>query len=109
LKAALDKVAGAVADASVAEFLRPPGAGPGPVAVPGFVRDMSRAFAELQAARQDADYNWNVNFSHTDALLLCRRAAGAISIWQACDNPSERDFKRALGLLMLLKGRLRAD
>lgn len=59
LKIALSKVKSATADASVAEFLRPPSSASGSVQVPRFVQAMARAFVDAQVKREAADYDLN--------------------------------------------------
>jgi hypothetical protein len=109
LKAALGKVSGASADASVVDLLRRRGLNTGPVAPPAFVRGVAKVFAEARAARIDADYDLNVDVGEADAHVLLARVGQAIAAWRAADSPPDRDFKQALGLLMLLNGKLRRD
>lgn len=109
LKTALDKVRGPVAEASVADFLRPAGSGVGQVTVPIFVQNLAKAFADAQAKRHDADYDLNKSLSAVDARLLRARVKRVTVAWRAANAASERDFKHALCVLMLLKGKLRSD
>lgn len=109
IKTALDKVRGAQADASVGEFLRVAEAAPGPVTPPLFVRNLANAFVDAQAKRFDADYDMNKPLSELDARLLRERARRVILAWRAANTPADRDFKRALCLLILLKGQLRSE
>lgn len=109
LKAALDKVRGATVEASVADFLRPAGAGSGNVAVPVFVQNLAKAFADAQAKRHDADYDLNKSLSEVDARLLRARVKRVIAVWRSANSKSDRDFKHALCVLMLLKGKLRSE
>lgn len=108
-KTALGKVSGAKADASVVDLLRRRGLSTGAVEPPAFVRDVAHVFAEAQAARHDADYDLNVNVGEADAHVLLARVRQAIAEWRAADSPADRDFKQALGLLMLLNGNMRRD
>jgi hypothetical protein len=109
LKAALDKVKGQTADASVSEFLSPPGPFITPVAVPRFARRMASVFAETQTRRHIADYDLNTPLSELDARLIHNRVKRAIAEWRAATTAQDKDFKHALCLLMLLKGKLRQD
>lgn len=109
IKTTLDKVRGAQVDASVEDFLRPPGVAAGPVAPPSFVQNLANAFADAQAKRHDADYDLNKPLSELDARLLRARARRVIAAWRAANNAADRDFKHTLCVLILLKGQLRAD
>jgi hypothetical protein len=109
IKTALDKVRGTNVDQAVADFLRQPGAAAGPVLCPAFAQVLAKSFADAQAKRHDADYDLNKQLSETDARLLRSRVKRAIDAWRAADAPSDRDFKHALCMLMLLKGQLRRD
>jgi hypothetical protein len=109
LKTALGKVSGGNVDNSVADLLRPRGDDAGAVASPTFARDIARVFAAAQTTRQDADYDLNVEISEADAHLLLEQIRRAIANWRAASEPADRDFKQALGILMLLKGQLRRD
>ncbi len=108
-KATLDKVRGVRADASVEDFLRPPGVALVPVAPPLFVRNLANAFIDAQAKRHDADYDLNKPLSELDARLLRTRARRVIAGWRAANTAADRDFKNALCILILLKGQLRAE
>ncbi len=105
----LDKVRGAHVDASVEDFLRSPGVAPVPVAPPSFVQNLANAFIDAQAKRHDADYDMNKLLSELDARLLRIRARRVIAAWRAANTAVDRDFKRALCVLILLKGQLRAE
>jgi hypothetical protein len=59
IKASLEKVRGQNVDPSVADLLRPRGIAAGPVAPPGFARNLAIAFSDAQAKRHDADYDLN--------------------------------------------------
>jgi hypothetical protein len=107
-KLALDKVRGAHVEASVAEFFRY-GAGTGPVVVPRFIRDVALAFIDAYAKRQDADYNLNERLSAADARLLRLRVRRVIRAWRAANSVQTRDAKKALCILLLLKGQLRPE
>ena len=108
VKAALDKVRGATADATVADFLRGQGA-PGAVTVPAYVQSVARTFTDAQAKRHDADYDLNKFLSEIDARLLRARIARVIRQWRGANSRADRNFKHALCLLILLKGKLRSD
>lgn len=109
VKIALDKVRGASAELSVAEFLRPGGGQATDVAVPAFVQNIAKAFADAQAKRHDADYDLNKSLSEVDARLLRARVRRVIAAWRGATSKADRDFKHALCILVLLKGKLRAD
>lgn len=110
LKTALDKVRGRNVDASVADFLRGPNdAEDEAVSSPAFVQDVANAFRDAQTKRYDADYDLNKNPSEADARLLHTRVSRVIDGWRAAQSPAERDFKHALCMLMVLKGKLRND
>ena len=109
LRMAFDKIRGTVVDPSVADLLRPRGVVPGPVACPAFARDLANAFSDAQAKRHDADYDLNKDMSEADARLLMARTRRVIAAWRAADTAADRDFKQALGLLLLLKGQLRRE
>lgn len=109
LKQALGKVTGSNVDPAVADLLCPPGQVSKAVRVPVFVRQMARTFSDAQAARHEADYNWNATITLQEARLWCLRVTDAMIAWHEADSPADRDFKHALALLMLLRGRLRPD
>ena len=109
IKVALEKVKGANVDDSVADFLRPLGGAQGPVAPPPFAQRMAAAFFDAQAKRHDADYDLNKALSETDARLLRSRVDRAIVDWRNAKTATDKDFKTALCMLMLLKGKLRGD
>jgi len=105
-KTTLNKVRGASADASVEDFLRPSGVAAAPLVPPRFVRDLANAFTDAQAKRIDADYNLNKALSELDARLLRARVTRVIGAWRAANTASDRDFKHALCILILIKGQL---
>jgi hypothetical protein len=78
IKTTLDKIRGQHVDASIADFLRPPGITLPPVAAPLFVRNLANAFVDAQAKRHDADYDMNKLLSELDARLLSTRARSVI-------------------------------
>lgn len=108
-KTALAKVRGGRIDASVEEFLRPPGEAVGPITPPLFVRNLANVFIDAQAKRHDADYDLNKPLSELDARLLRIRAEGVIAGWRAANTTTDRDFKNALCVLILHKGQLRIE
>jgi hypothetical protein len=109
IKTTLDKMRGAQVDASFEDFLRSPGIAAGPVASPPFVRNLANAFADAQEKRHDADYDLNKPLSELDARLLRERTHLVIAGWRAANTATDRDFKNALGVLIVLKGQLRAE
>ncbi|OYW35816.1 MAG: hypothetical protein B7Z42_13725 [Brevundimonas sp. 12-68-7] len=70
---------------------------------------MAAAFSDSQAKRHDADYDMNASLSETDALVLATRVERAISDWSTARTAADRDFKHALCLLLVLKGKLRTE
>lgn len=55
-------------------------------AVPPNLRDVAKAFVELQQARHEADYNLARSFSRAEAQALVDRADQAFNDWQAIRN-----------------------
>lgn len=108
IKTALDKVRGATVDASVADMMRPGGILGGPVRPPDFARLVAAAFSDAQAKRHDADYDLNKTLTELDARLLASRVRRVIKAWRT-SGAATRDFKHALCILMMLKGRLRRE
>lgn len=108
IRSALDKIRGQNADASIADFVGP-GIGNEPFQPPRFAKEFARLFADAQSKRHDADYNLNEPLGEEDAWSLHNRAKIAIDDWRAANTPADRDFKKAICLLILLKGRLRPD
>lgn len=107
VKAGLDRVEGASPDKLSLPFFRS-GEDIDPLQTPDFARTMAKTFANAQAKRHDADYNMNQTLSAEDAEELADRSTKAIGAWEAAGSPAERDFKAALGILMLLGGKLRS-
>jgi len=108
LRTALDKIRGAQINDSVRGFFQIGIAGP-PTAAPLFAQNLARAFIDAQTKRESADYDLNEPLSETDARLLRLRVRRAIRTWRAASEPEDRDFKRALSILILLKGQLRQE
>jgi hypothetical protein len=108
-KIALDKVRGARVDDSVADLLRPAGIASGDVVAPAFARELAVVFSDAQAKRHDADYDRNSRLSELDATVLIDRVEKCVRVWRSANSASDRDFKHALCVLMLLKGQLRRD
>lgn len=106
LRTALDKIRGAQINDSVRAFFQA-GIGAPPLAAPLFAQNLARAFLDAQTKRESADYDLNEPLSETDARLLRLRVRRAIRTWRASNTPAERDFKRALSILILIKGQLR--
>jgi len=109
LKTTFNKLRGATVDATIAELLREPGGAAGQVAVPLFVQNLAKAFLDTQAKREDADYNLNEPLSESDARLVSSRVRRAIVGWRGATDWSDRDFKHAICVLLLLRGQLRKD
>lgn len=65
--------------------------------------------ADAQAKRHDADYDLNKPLSELDALIVHSRVTQAIRQWRGATSAADKDFKHALCMLMLLKGKLRSD
>ena len=106
VRTALDKIRGAQINDSVRSYFQIGISGP-PVAAPPFAQNLARAFIDAQTKRESADYDLNEPLSETDARPLRLRVRRAIRTWRAATEPEERDFKRALAILILLKGQLR--
>ena len=100
-RVALDKLKGPHIDASVREFFNGP--------APAYVTDLARAFADAQTKRLDADYDLNKPLSEADARLLRLRVRRVIRNWRGASSVADRDFKKAVCLLILLKGQVRND
>jgi hypothetical protein len=109
MKTALNKIKGRTVDKSVEEFLRPPGAVSGVVATPAFAQKLADVFSDAQSKRENADYDLNMPMSERDAKLLRTRVERAIRNWRSANTAADRDFKHAVCMLMLLKGRIRQD
>ena len=109
IKTALEKARGPTVDSSVADLMRPAGVVGGAVQSPDFARRLAAAFSDAQAKRHDADYDLNKALTELDARLLASRVRRVIKTWRASGSIGDRDFKHALCILMMLKGRLRRD
>lgn len=107
-KTVFDKLRGTTVDPGYAEFLRF-GAGREEVEVPPFAREFALAFSDAHAKRQDADYNLNADLSAADARLLRLRVRRVIRRWGRANGAGDRDLKKAICLLILIKGQLRPD
>lgn len=108
IKTALDRVRGNAIDQQFSDFFRYKAAAGTPVP-PRFVREMARVFSDAQSKRHDADYNLQQALSARDATLLQRRVREVIKLWRASKSQQDRDFKKAICLLIVLKGNLRSD
>lgn len=108
VKTALDRVRGNRVDALFADFFRYKGAADDPVP-PRFAQEMARTFSDAQSKRHDADYNLQEPLSARDAALLNRRIRRTIKLWRSATSHEERDFKKAICFLILVKGQLRAE
>lgn len=106
LKTTLDKIRGQQIISSVQTFFQMGILGP-PAAAPRFAQNLGRAFLDAQTKRESADYDLNEPLSETDARLLRGRVRRAIRVWRAANTSADRDFKRALSILILMKGQLR--
>lgn len=102
MRVAMGKVQGAKIDASVSEFFDAEAPRP-------FVRTLAEVFLRAQDRRHEADYDLNAALTELDARVLIESVREAVAAWQAAATAADRDFKQALSLLMLLKGRLRSD
>ena len=108
LRKALDKVRGSRINESVRPFFQRGIAGP-PVAAPVFAQNLARRFIDAHTKRESADYDLNKALSEKDARILQRRVRREIRAWRAANTPADRDSKRAISVLILLKGQLRQD
>jgi len=110
IKVALEKVRRRTVDVSVEDFLRSPTAAlGGTISTPAFARRVAIAFLDAQTKRHEADYDLNAPLSEADARLPRLRVERAIEEWRHSRSDSDRDFKHALCMLMLLKRRLRSE
>jgi cytochrome P450 len=109
LRTALNNVRLANVESSVEEALRSASVPAGAVASPLWVQNIAKAFLDAQGKREDADYNLNEPLSEADARLLQSRVSRAIAAWRAANTASDRDFKHALCMLLLLKGQIRRE
>jgi hypothetical protein len=109
IKKTLDKISGAKVDASVRDFLRPRHAAGDDFSAPDFARHLAKVFSELQLKRHEADYDLNALIGKVDARIMILRVAAAISDWRTADTSDDHDFKKAVSVLMLLKGELRRE
>jgi uncharacterized protein (UPF0332 family) len=108
IRAAFDKIRGEDVDRSVADFLLGIQGAARP-ATPIFAREMARVFIDAKSKREDADYDRNKTLSEADATILISRIEGAVADWHLANSATDRDFKHALFILMLLKGKLRSE
>ncbi len=81
----------------------------GAVASPPFARSMATAFADAKASRHDADYDRNKVVIVQNATQVIERVEQAIDEWQQATAPADRDFKKAICMLMLLQGKMRSS
>jgi hypothetical protein len=109
INVALGKVGGATIESAIANFFRAPGGNVGALPSPAFARDVAKAFSDAQTKRHDADYDMNKALSETDARLLRARVGRAIDGWRKANTAADKDFKHAVCLFMLLRGKLRED
>jgi hypothetical protein len=107
MKTALEKVRKDQVDPNFSDFFRPGAQQGGPVDSPAFVRTIATAFPDAQAKRHDADYDLNAPLSEQDAVFLASRVERAILQWRQATTAADKEFKQALCLLMLLRGRLK--
>jgi hypothetical protein len=106
LKLAMEKVRGQALDPSISALFERDGVVPVP---PPFVRELAKTFVDAQTKRHDADYDLNKPLSEVDARLLRGRIARVVRNWKNANSAEDRDFKRALCLLIVLKGQLRPE
>lgn len=103
-KLALGRVRGSAIDTSVQVYF-----GLGTASAPDFARNLANTFVDAQAKRLDADYDLNAILSEDDARVLLDRIKDDIAGWRNAKSQSDKDFKHALSLLILLNGKLRAE
>ncbi|WP_376866063.1 hypothetical protein [Brevundimonas staleyi] len=101
-KTALGKIRGARIDESLTPFF-------GVAVAPDFARTFAQVFADAQAKRHEADYDLNATLDEADALVLIDRVRGAIAGWSGSATRDDRDFKHAICLLVVFKGKLKPD
>ncbi|MFE0752950.1 hypothetical protein ACFW16_03270 [Inquilinus sp. NPDC058860] len=106
IRLAFIKIEGKAIDKSIVDFLRGDAVGVDDQA-PHFAREMARTFLLAQAKREAADYDLNMPLGRDDARTLRRRVSQAIAEWRMATGQADRDFKRAICMLMLLNGQLR--
>ena len=109
IRVTMEKIRGASVNSSVQDFLRHPGTSGPVVCVPSFAQELARAFLDVHLQRMDADYDLNKSLSERDAVVVRNRVRRAIAGWRAAKTPSDKDFKSALCVLMLLNGKLRTE
>jgi hypothetical protein len=109
IKKTLDKISGANVHDSVRDFLRPRNAAAINFSAPNFARFLAQIFSELQVKRHKADYDLNAPIGKVDARITILKVAAAIGDWRRASTDDDRDFKKALSVLMLLKGELRRE
>lgn len=102
LKRTLSKVGGGAISPDLHEYF-------GVVVAPEFIRTLAVVTLRAQDQRLEADYDLNAVVSETTATVLIDDVEAAIAGWQANNNVADRDFKHALGLLLVLQGQLRRD
>jgi hypothetical protein len=105
LRLTFEKVQGATIHVSVQTFFERDGVKL--MSAPQFAQAIARTFLDAQAKREEADYDRNAVFSETDARVLRVRVKKTIRLWRVATSPSDRDFKRAFAVLVLLGGKLR--
>ena len=108
IKRTLDKARGGTFDLGILPFISSD-VNAVPLAVPRFVRNLALAFIDAHAKREDADYNLNEELSAADARLLYLRVRRAIRGWREAKAASDKDMKKAICLLIVLKGQLRTE
>jgi len=101
-RTALNKLKGSSIDTGVRDFF-------GADTAPLFASNFARVFSDAQSKRLDADYDLNKPVSARDAGVLRLRARRVIRLWRGATSTSDRDFKSALCLFILLNGRLRTE
>ena len=103
MRLAIDKIQGQAINESLAPFF-----GSTEIA-PRFARNLAKAFADAHGKRQSADYDLNEPLTESDARRLVARVQRVIEEWREAQSPEDRDFKHALAIVILLKGKLRQE
>lgn len=109
LRLTFKKVRGLTVADDVREFLRDAGEPGSPVAVPQFLDVMANTFLYVQDLRHQADYDLAARFTAIDAEQVVEDVLAAIGTWRRALEPADRRLKKAICLLVTLRGRLRGD
>lgn len=103
MRVALEKIQGQAINPPLAPFF-----GDADIA-PAFARNLAKAFADAHAKRQSADYDLNEPLMENDARRIVARVQRVIDSWRKAQSAEDKDFKHALAIVILLKGKLRQD